>query len=225
MLSSTFRFLSLLDFQAQISQGLLIEILTVTLPFIAIVVTYGTESGSMVLYGLIGILLHLVNLLMALKHIHASQFDDSRRCVLVDPRTCQRLRDAFAWCSCCNGDEPSDFVTTVSPKAFSRDGALASQSHLQKIISMQRDTTSLLRTPETSQRAAREIPMLPLQASRNQSDGVVSGAFDVRLNQDSAEQLPTLNSGRADTNTVDVLPSLPMKAEEILASLDWEFAD
>ena len=46
--------------------------LTVTLPFIGIVVAYGTESGDMVLYGLIGVLLHLANLLMALRHIHAS---------------------------------------------------------------------------------------------------------------------------------------------------------
>ena len=46
--------------------------LTVTLPFIGIVVAYGTASGDMVLFGLIGILLHLANLLMALRHIHAS---------------------------------------------------------------------------------------------------------------------------------------------------------
>ena len=72
MLSSTCRFLSPHDFQAQISQGLLIEMLTVTLPFIGIVVAYGTESGDMVLYGLIGVLLHLANLLMALRHNHAS---------------------------------------------------------------------------------------------------------------------------------------------------------
>ena len=98
--------------------------LTVTLPFIGIVVAYGTASGNMVLFGLIGILLHLANLLMALRHIHASQFDSSRRCVLVDPRTCHRLRNALVCCQCCRGDEPSDFVKKLSPRGLSRSSSL-----------------------------------------------------------------------------------------------------
>ena len=47
----------------------------------------------------------------------------------------------------------------------------------------QHGTTTQFRTPETSTRAARELPMLTLNLpSRNQSDGILSGAVDVRLN-------------------------------------------
>jgi len=58
-----------------------------------------SERGSLFYVGIVGLSIHLCNLLIAVKHIFACHLDEERACVLLDPRTCFKLRSSSK-CTC-----------------------------------------------------------------------------------------------------------------------------
>ena len=66
-----------------------------------------------------------------------------------------------------------------------------------------------------------------LQAHNNERRiRIQSGSYEVKLNQDSNDQMPTMNqnSYRQKAEVVDASPSLP-QASDVLANLNWSFED
>ena len=92
-LVGSLRFITVMDFQAQACQAILIECFIVTVPFIALTIVYGAHNDRMIFYSSVGVFLHIVNLILTIKHAHYSQFDESRPCLLVDSRTCHKVRN------------------------------------------------------------------------------------------------------------------------------------
>ena len=100
ILTGTFRFLPYHDFAAYHYQGLLIESITVTLPQLTVVCIYLTRHPGFFLWGTLGVVLHLLNFFFIVKHIYDTQNAEDRRCLLVDHRTCQKVRDFFFYLFC-----------------------------------------------------------------------------------------------------------------------------
>ena len=106
LLSGLFRFLPFEDFQAQVNHGLLIEFITVTLPFIIIVITHCAQRGSIFMFATLGLVIHLTCLMLNLKHLHSVTTEESTRmCTLVDLRTCFKLRERIQSCRCCGQED------------------------------------------------------------------------------------------------------------------------
>ena len=93
MLAGTLRFITVLDFQAQVCQALVIECFLMNVPYIVLTIVYGSLNGGMIFFSSIGVFIHIVNLVLTIKHAHYSQFDESRPCLLVDSRTCHKMRN------------------------------------------------------------------------------------------------------------------------------------
>lgn len=72
LLVGTFRFLCFEDFKAQFFHGILIEVFTVTIPYIVVISVYTVERNGMFFFGALGISIHLTSLLFAVRHIHAA---------------------------------------------------------------------------------------------------------------------------------------------------------
>ena len=102
ILTGTYRFMPYCDFPAQFYQGLLIEAMCVTLPYLALVCIYMANHPGFFLWGTLGIVVHLVNFVFIVCHVYETQNNEEKRCLLVDPRTCSKVRDtAFYFCCKC----------------------------------------------------------------------------------------------------------------------------
>ena len=72
LLAGTFRFLPFGDFQAQFFHGVLIELFTVTFPYIAVICVHASERKGMFFFGLFGVIVHVTSFFFSLKHVHAA---------------------------------------------------------------------------------------------------------------------------------------------------------
>jgi len=87
------------DFQAQFFQGVIIEVVTVTIPYALLTAVYCSQRGGISFVALVGVTVHLANLLIGSKHIFSAQIDEERACRFLDPRTCFKLREKCK-CTC-----------------------------------------------------------------------------------------------------------------------------
>ena len=72
-----------------------------SIPFLVIAIYCMHQRGGLVVYGLLGLVVHLLALLLTLKFMFSCQHDrDSQPCVVLDPRTCFKLRRRLARVSC-----------------------------------------------------------------------------------------------------------------------------
>ena len=84
LISGTIRYLPYHDFPAQVNSGLLIEFITITVPFLAVIVLYSLRNDGVFFFTLIGILTHLAMFILSIKHVHTNDFEPNRPCIFLD---------------------------------------------------------------------------------------------------------------------------------------------
>lgn len=213
MLAGTIRLLPYEDFRAQFSQTVFIDVFTVTIPYLTLLLVYMNAQDELGNIPLVGLIVHLTNLVFTIKHICVAQTDEIYGCTLLDPRTCFGVRKA---CSCFSCTSQDDVENTDSPTLGDRDS-------MQQTVF---DQFSKRNVSQVSTIGASNFMRSTANVTRNRTGMLTTektsgGNTDraIRLNVESTGSLPDLNIFRED------LASQHMKITTLLYTLEWDFVN
>ena len=129
LFAGTTRYLPYFDFPAQVNTGIIIEVITITVPFLTIAALYSSyQEDGVDFVILIGIMTHIAELLLSLKHIHNNSLEQNRPCILLDQRTCFKLRNSFQ-CCCCKSHKAAKPISVAASSTLNNEIFRANKAH------------------------------------------------------------------------------------------------
>ena len=94
--SGTYRFLDPSDFPSQPYHGIVLELAGSTVPLVLFQIIYIAQAGELPYLSFLGLTVHMLQLLLAIRHWIAARHDPDRRFIMLHPGTCVELKDKWA---------------------------------------------------------------------------------------------------------------------------------